>query len=318
MTRVALGLCGLTLLGCARSPYTWTPPAAPSATARQVRNAIEAGDGDLEVREWQRALVRDPRDRVSRAKLAWRFESVGAPELAIEHYRAILGERPSDEAARLGVVRNLRRLGMEKEAAAELEAAPDPSPAILSTLGIVRDGAGDYGAAETAHRAALRLAPGDAALHSNLGYNLFLQRRHAEAVECFEAALKIAPRSGIARGNLALTLAHMPGGAERALEHWKSMGGPAAAHNNLAAALIEQGRAAEAREQLALALREAGPSPETLANLDAVAKLDGGPAAVSPEKNPGAFSRAMHAMKRWLVHQDPAPAPTVAARGRSR
>lgn len=290
--------------------------------ARQVRNAVEAGDGDLEAREWQRALIRDPRDRSTRAKLAWRFESVGAPELAIEHYRALLADRPSDESARLGVVRNLRRLGMDAEAAAELEATPEPSAAILATLGIVRDGRGEYGQAEIAHRAAVDRSPGDPALHSNLGYNLFLQKRHAEAVECFEAALKIAPRSEIARGNLALTLAQTPGGAERALAHWKSMGGPATAHNNLAAALIEQGLAERAREQLALALREGGPSPETLANLDAVAKLDGGPASSfvdkTPAKNPGAFSRALRAMKGWFVREEPVSAPSVAARRRSR
>lgn len=58
------------------------------------------------------------------------------------------------------------------------------------------------------------------------------------------------------------------------------MNDPASAHNNLAAALIEQGRYLDARGQLDIALGYNRRHPAALNNLKLVSELDGRPAEV--------------------------------------
>jgi len=57
---------------------------------------------------------------------------------------------------------------------------------------------------EKSHRAALALGPESDYLHTNLGYNLLMQKRPAEAAFEFKQALKLKPGSEVARNNLGM------------------------------------------------------------------------------------------------------------------
>ena len=57
----------------------------------------------------------------------------------------------------------------------------------------------------------------------------------------------------MARNNLGLALANL-GETDQAVANWQSASGPATAHNNLAAVLIEKGNYLSARKELEVAL----------------------------------------------------------------
>ncbi len=314
--RMAVGLGVLVLVtvtGCARrSTQAWVPrPVGTTTFQRQVNNAIDAGDGDLQVREWQRRMATQPESLETRLQLARHFESLQMPDLALEHYRLALAHHPQDVAARLGAAQSLRRLNLPAEAEKVLAGAPAQTVAISALLGIVQDELERYEAAERSHRAALELSPQDDALHNNLGYNLMLQGRPAAAIAEFRAALALRPRSEVARGNLAQALA--ADNPREALLHWESIAGPATAHNNLAAALIEQGKYAEARQELQAALTGGIPLPEAMHNLKLVSELDGKPATFELSSKPGLWSRWGRSLRRWWVRQEDAPGRSAVA-----
>lgn len=302
---VGLALVLAALAGCARRPaQAWIPGGGPpSALSRQVRNAVDAGDGDLQVREWQRRMATQPDSLETRLQLARHFESRQMPDLALEHYRLALSRFPEDVAARLGAARSLRQMSLPAEAADLLAAAPARKSPILSTLGIVQDELGRLSEGEQSHRAALALEPQNDSFHNNLGYNLMLQGCTSDAAGEFRRALALQPRSEVARGNLAHALAGE--NPQEALLHWESLGGPATAHNNLAAALIEMGRYAEARQELKAAFATGSALPEAMHNLKLVSELDGGPASFELSSKPHALKRWGRAFRHWWIrHED--------------
>jgi tetratricopeptide (TPR) repeat protein len=278
-------------------------PAAPSPARsfnptfeRQILNARYAGEGDYQLRALQARLAAEPDNLQLRLELARHYESVGSRELALEHYRLAAGRFPDSREVHLGMAKCLRAMGLEAEAADGLEKFlgrhPEAGPELASWLGILRDESGQWQRGEPWHRAALKLAPDQDRLHNNLGYNLLQQTRFAEAAEEFRRALALRPDSAIARNNLGLALASQP---EEALRHWQKGSDQATAHNNLAAALIEQGRYAEARKELDAALSYNRNHPAALANLRLISQLDGQPTTLSARPAPRS------GWKRFLV-----------------
>jgi Flp pilus assembly protein TadD len=170
---------------------------------------------------------------------------------------------------------------------------------LLSLSGILRDDAGHYTEAEKSHRAALTSAPKLAYLHNNLGYNLLLQGRAKEAADEFREALALEPHSRLANDNLGLALLAQWKTDEQpkeALLRWESVSGPATAHNNLASVLMEQGRYADARKELEIALSYQKDHVAAAANLRLLAELDGKSAAVP--KDAGENARPTSFWKR--------------------
>ena len=165
----------------------------------------------------------------------------------------------------------------EKGLAAFLAAHPQQSAMYDSWLGILRDELGQWTEGEKSHRAALALGPESDYLHNNLGYNLLMQKRPSEAAFEFKQALKLKPGSEVARNNLGMALLDAP---HEALLHWQSISDPATAHSNMAALLIEQGKYAEARRELDLALGYNRANAAALSNLKLVSELDGKPAVI--------------------------------------
>lgn len=284
----------LVLTGCSGRHHTVAgTPTVTQTMQRQVTQAIDLGDGDVITRDLRQRLVADPWDLATRLALADRYWKAGALELAIDHYRLAAERFPDHPKVAMLLARALRDFNHPQDAIAALRKFSGPNaeapPDLLSLLGILEDDAGEFAEAERAYRAALTQAPARADLHNNLGYNLLLQAKPKEAIEQFQAALKIEPHSQLANNNLGLALVAQwkdDSQPTEALLHWQSVSDPASAHNNLATVLIEQGRYADARKELEIALGYQGNHAAALANLRLAGELDGGPKTpVTPVHN---------------------------------
>lgn len=260
--------------------------AAPRAMERQIRNAVDAGDGDFVARSLRQKMMADPDNLAVRIELARHYQERGYKEIALEHFRLAAARFPNSAEAQLMLARALRDAGMRGEAAAGLAmflgAHPQESPAFAAWLGILQDDLGQWREGEASHRAALELASSADYLHNNLGYNLLMQNKRDEAASEFRIALKLNPKSVVARNNLASALAAAPESTTKreAIAQWQSVSDPASAHNNMAALLIEQGRYPEARRELDAALGYNRNHSAALNNLKLISQLDGKPALI--------------------------------------
>jgi len=277
------------------------PVAGVTATFhRHIANAVDAGEGDLAIAGLRRKLALEPANLAVRLQLIRRYLELGFADLAVEHARLAVEKFPESAEVHIELARSLRALGLRRQAAETLESFfrehPKASAEVPAWLGIIRDELGQWPQGEAAHRAALALEPNKASLLNNLGYNLLRQGRLEEARQVLERALSLNPDSRAARNNLGTVLAAQ---REAALEQFRRTGDPATAHNNLACALIEQGRYAEARKELEIALGYNRNHPAALANLKLVAELDGQPPSVSVRKGqPKGISRVLRAAWR--------------------
>jgi Flp pilus assembly protein TadD len=297
----------LSLTGCVSEQRAMrdsiSVPAVTQTMKRQVTNAADAGDGDYVTRTLREKLVADPENLLVRLQLAERYQQLGYPELAIEHYRLAATRFPQDASVAMKLAKSLRDFNHIEDAMGVLanfwQKNPAAPPDLLSLFGILLDDAGHFGEAEKSYRAALSSAPNLAYLHNNLGYNLLLQGRPKEAADEFREALEVEPHSRLANDNLGLALLAQWKTDEQpkeALLRWESVSGPATAHNNLASVLMEQGRYADARKELEIALSYQKDHPAASANLRLLAELDGKSAAVS--KDAGKYARSTSFWKR--------------------
>jgi Flp pilus assembly protein TadD len=277
----------------------------PPAMRRQVLNAIDAGDGDYEIRSLRAEMTANPADLKPRLALARRYTDLGYPELAVEHGRLAAERFPNSPEAQEMLARSLRRMQLHKEAAAGIESyvasARPVSPQLYSWLGIIRDEMRQHDAAEQAHRKAVELNPASDSLHNNLGYNLFLQNRKEDAAAEFRAALKLNEQSEIARNNLGAAIASQP---DEAILMWQSTGGPATAHNNMAVVLMEEKRYPEARKELEIALGYRRDHPAALSNLSLLSAANGKPAPAPAKEQHSFWKRFAHGMREAFVGWD--------------
>ncbi len=274
----------LFLTSCAKHQITAAPPV--SSFDRQIRNAVDAGDGDYQLARLREKVIGSPSDLDFRLDLGAAYEAKGYPELALDHYRIATEKFPDAAEPQLRLARTLVAVHHEKSGilgySAFLASHPEAAPSYVAWLGIMQDGTGDTKASEAAHREALARADARQQdrdyLHNNLGFCLLSQGKTAEAAQEFRAALKLNPSSEIARDNLAASLAANP---SEAIVHFQSVSEPAAAHNNLAALLIEQGKYPEARNEIERSLSYNRDYPAAIRNLKLVSDLDGKAATIS-------------------------------------
>jgi Flp pilus assembly protein TadD len=262
---------------------------------RQVINAVDAGDGDYEIKVLRARLDADPTDLKTRLELADHYRRLGFGEIAIEHGRLACERAPDSEEAHIALAKMLRQDGRSTEGAAMLSdfsAKHNAGAQIWAWLGLLRDDGGDWKAGEAAHRKAIAMEPGHDDLHNNLGYCLLRQGRQNEAIAEFRAALAIDQKSVIARNNLGVALA---GSQNEAVLNLQSVADPASAHNNLAVALIEAGKYPEARREIELALSYNRQHSAALKNLALLSQLDGKPAEIKVPVR----TEAVHAEGRW-------------------
>lgn len=301
---LASGAIVMSLSACAgRKSAQFSPRNAPlsgvaSTFERQVQNAVDAGEGDLEVNSLRTRLAANPDDLAARLALATAYEKQGATELAVDHYRIALDRFPDSGEAAVKLADHMERQDQHLQAIDVLAAYVDRTPraghAVLTRLAILCDENGLAERGEKYHRKVIELQPKQDAPRNNLGYSFLLRKFYAEAVHEFRAALQLNSKSVLARNNLAWALAARGAAAQAGAEsdndlreavlHWQSLQGPAAAHSNLAAVWMERQQYAEARKELNVALGYDSRHPAVLKNLKVVADLDGKAAEGHPEK----------------------------------
>jgi Flp pilus assembly protein TadD len=195
---------------------------------------------------------------------------------------ALTKEEPDGARARLLRARALRHQGMLAEAESDLRRVLrlDPGDAAAhAELGVVCELAGRPEEALSHHREALRLAPGDPRYLNNVGFALMLRGRGREAVPLLEEALRVEPGSARLRNNLGFAYA-AGGELARAARQFELGGTPADAKNNLALAYELNGNLVQAYE-LYLDAWRLEPAPRIRDNLLHVARKLG--RSVPPE-----------------------------------
>lgn len=273
---------------------------------RQVTNALDAGDGDFELKSLRAKLDANPGDINVRLELAQRYLKLGFPEVAVEHCRLACERAPDSDEAHIALAKTLRDEERTEEATKSLEAFTARHPAagykVWAWLGLLHDAAGQFKEGETAHRRALALEPGRDDLHNNLGYCLLRQGKKKEAIEEFRAALKIDPNSATARNNIAEAL----GKSKEAVQNLQSVTDAASAHNNMAVVLIEAGEYEEARQEIDVALSYNRQHSAALNNLALISRLDGKPAELkAPVRVEGKWGRVKHAWQHLWDNEAP-------------
>jgi Flp pilus assembly protein TadD len=280
------------------------PPSFSATPTRQTVNAVDAGDEDLQIAALRRTVTSHPDDVNSRLKLAQAYAAHGFPDVALEHYRLASERFPESSEAAVLLARALRQAGENSAALTGLKsflhAHPQQTAEPYEWLGILNDDAKNWSDAELAYSTALLYSPSDAALHNNLGYAMLMQFRYQDAAREFRTALKLQHDLVIARNNLGIALAGAPGGdkdKKEAILNWQAVSGPAAAHNNMAALLMEHGKYAEARKELETALGYDRQNTQALYNLTLVSAADGKPAllpGVVPVRKPSVAGFTKH------------------------
>lgn len=265
---------------------------------RETKNAVDAGDEDLQIAALRRAVLSNPDDVDARLKLARAYAAHGFPDLALEHYRLAAERFPASLEVAISLAKALRHHGQSAEALAELKTFihghPQQSAEPYSWLGILNDDAKNWADAELAYSTAVTYAPADAVLHNNLGYAMLMQHRNMDAAHEFRTALRLKQDLVIARNNLGIALAGPGGESKEAILNWQAVSGPAAAHNNMAVLLIEQGKYTEARKELETAFGYDRQNAQALYNLAVVASHDGKPAVLPQENQVTAGNREKH------------------------
>jgi tetratricopeptide (TPR) repeat protein len=278
---------------------------APTVWDRQVKNAVDAGDGDYQLRVLRDRVAAEPDSIPARMELAKAYRERGFPDVALEIGRLAAARFPESGEAQIALVRALRDLNRRPEATEGLEAFlkahPQTGSEYYSWLGILRDEAGLWPLGEGAHRRAVELSPGMDYLHNNLGYNLLMQKKNDEAAHEFRAALTLNPNSPMARNNLGLLLVNQ-NAAEQAIASFQSTSDPATAHNNLAAVWMEKGNYTAARKELEVALSYNRTHPAALKNLELVGRLDGNAATLQLKPaEPSRWARWKKGFRRLFV-----------------
>jgi Flp pilus assembly protein TadD len=272
---------------------------------QQVQNALDVGEGDYDIRVLRQRMAKEPDNLEVRLALAKRYQAVGSSELALEHYRLAAVRFPESAEVHLLLAKSLRRVGSRGEATNMLQeflrAHPQKSADFVSLLGILLDEQKQWADGERAHREALVLSPKSDSLHNNLGYNLLMQGKNEAAAAEFQEALKLNSHSQVARNNLGMALANKQ---DQAGVSWQTVGDPAAAHNNMAALYIQQGRYAEARKELDLALGYNRTYSAALNNLRLVSELDGKPASITAKPIQSRWGRLKTGLRKAFIYDE--------------
>src|ERR1019366_5894547 len=115
--RLWLAALGLLLASCVQhTQVAKAPPAPQSVWDRQIHNAIDAGDGDYQLRVLRQKLAADPDDVPIRLELAKAYLDRGYPDVALEISRLAAARFPESGEAQLALVSALRDVNHRAEA----------------------------------------------------------------------------------------------------------------------------------------------------------------------------------------------------------
>jgi Flp pilus assembly protein TadD len=199
----AAGCVGLALAGCQRKGAADITGSVPGP----VQASPEAWKRDADI--WQPRFEADPHDVNAALRYARALRALDqkARAVAVLQQAAI---RSPNHAELLGAYgKALADAGRYKEAAEALSRAHAPERPdwrILSAQGAVADQMGDHARAQGYYEAALKLAPQEPSVMSNLGLSYALAKRLPEAERWLRQAAEAPKADQRVRQNLALVL----------------------------------------------------------------------------------------------------------------
>ena len=148
MVSKSLALAALILLSACAGKKIQPVSAVQANHDRQVVNAVDAGDGDFELRQLRAKLDANPGDLPVRLQLAQRYLKLGFPEVAIEHCRLACERAPDSDDAHIALAKTLRDADRAPEATEVLVAFADKHPAagykVWAWVGLLHDAAGHF------------------------------------------------------------------------------------------------------------------------------------------------------------------------------
>jgi len=209
-------------------------------------------------------------ERVRGMKALEQFASPQATRQAVEAYQKALERRPEDSLLRRNFVVLLAKRGDHEAAVKQCRVILDRFPGFTSTRGalavsLMKAGRLDEAIAEW-HRI-LAVRTNKAVAYKNLGDVLILKKAYAEAAERYREAIHLDPEYAAAHHNLAAALVRL-GQREEAIRHFEEalrIHPTAVDHYNLANTLARLGRDAEAIAHFQQVLAMEPDAPELVA-----------------------------------------------------
>ena len=160
--------------------------------------------------DWARRYEADPQNRNAAVNYARALRAQGRTAQAVAVLQGAAIKYPSDFEVLGAYGKALADAGRLKEAAETLARAHTPEKpnwSILSAQGAVADQMGDQETAQGYYEAALKLAPGDPTVLSNLGLSYALSKQLPRAEETLRRAAAHPEADSRVRQNFALVLA---------------------------------------------------------------------------------------------------------------
>ncbi len=257
----------------AKADASSSQAAALNGRLPQVRLAlglVQAATGHTEeaAKEFQEVVALDPSSVEGYRNLASAYIKLGRIEDAVATFQKAIRLKP-------GYWPNYHSLGVfywqqGKYAQAEepfqliVKLAPG-NPAGYRNLGALYYMMDRYDDAEMAFRKSLQLEP-SATAYSNLGSIHFFRGQYSQAVEMFEKAVQDRGRDPVKLGNLADAYWQVPGGEEKALEHYRK------AVQNAESMLLIDPSDSTLRASLAVYLAKLGQNPKARQSIERALK----------------------------------------------
>ncbi len=200
----ALAAATAALCGCQNfGDVTSSIPAAPAAVA-----------GDAELRAYaetcQRRYEANPGEKSASIDYARALRALTRYREAVAVMQTAAVKSPKDEAV-LGeygkALADAGELSQAKDVLTRAYTPDNPKWDVMSVQGAVADQMGDHAAAMQFYRGALKIAPGEPGVLTNIGLSLALARQLPEAEHALREAVASPKADARMRGDLALVLA---------------------------------------------------------------------------------------------------------------
>ncbi|MCI0600338.1 MAG: hypothetical protein L0Y60_12610 [Beijerinckiaceae bacterium] len=203
-TFLAAAVC---LGGCASSGLQDVTGSIGGASHRSAANKSEVRRA---VEEWGRRYDRNPDDRETALNYAKALRGMAENTQAAAVMQRLAAKYPKDTEVLGAYGKALAGAGRLREAAEMLPRAhiPErPNWSILSAQGSVADQLGDHEQAQAYYAAALKIAPSQPYVLSNLGLSYALSKKLPQAEKALQEAAAQQDADSRVRQNLALVLA---------------------------------------------------------------------------------------------------------------
>ena len=190
------------------------------SSVKQADEARQAGNIDMAIPLYGRALQANPQGVEAKLGLGQSFLSIGASSEAAAQFRDVLAQREGNAAARRGLATALIGMGqpaLAEEQIAVILQADSSDYRALNVLGVALDMQGRHAEAQANYRRAIELAPTYLPTRSNFGLSLAITGPPQEAVAQLAPIATAAGSDGRIRQNLAFAYA-MAGDFENALQ----------------------------------------------------------------------------------------------------